>query len=89
MKALVYTQPNELQLQDRPMPELVAGEVVLKIEAVGICGSDMHAWHGHDARRKPGLVLGHEFVGSIVKQSFVLQFLEIAYRLILSIFHQV
>jgi 2-desacetyl-2-hydroxyethyl bacteriochlorophyllide A dehydrogenase len=65
MKALVYTQPSEVQLQERPMPELVAGEVVLKIEAVGICGSDMHAWHGHDPRRKPGLVLGHEFVGRI------------------------
>jgi 2-desacetyl-2-hydroxyethyl bacteriochlorophyllide A dehydrogenase len=65
MKALVYTQPNEVQLQQRPMPELIAGEVVLKIEAVGICGSDMHAWHGHDPRRKPGLVLGHEFVGRI------------------------
>jgi 2-desacetyl-2-hydroxyethyl bacteriochlorophyllide A dehydrogenase len=65
MKALVYTQPNEVQLQERPLPELMAGEVVLKIEAVGICGSDMHAWHGHDPRRKPGLVLGHEFVGRI------------------------
>ena len=65
MKALVYTQPNEMQLQQRPMPELVDGEVVLKIEAVGICGSDMHAWHGHDPRRKPGLVLGHEFVGTV------------------------
>jgi alcohol dehydrogenase len=67
MKALVYTQPGELQLQERPMPELVSGDVVLKIEAVGICGSDMHAWHGHDPRRKPGLVLGHEFVGSIAQ----------------------
>jgi 2-desacetyl-2-hydroxyethyl bacteriochlorophyllide A dehydrogenase len=65
MKALVYTQPNELQLQERPLPEGAAGEVVLRIEAVGICGSDMHAWHGHDPRRKPGLVLGHEFVGRI------------------------
>jgi alcohol dehydrogenase len=65
MKALVYTQPEEMQLLDRPMPDLVDSEVVLKIEAVGICGSDMHAWHGHDPRRKPGLVLGHEFVGSI------------------------
>ncbi len=67
MKALVYTQPLEVQLQERPMPELAAGEVVLKIEAVGICGSDMHAWHGHDPRRKPGLVLGHEFVGCIAQ----------------------
>ncbi|MBL8426064.1 MAG: alcohol dehydrogenase catalytic domain-containing protein [Dechloromonas sp.] len=65
MKALVYTAPGETQLRDLPPPELVAGEVVLRIEAVGICGSDMHAWHGHDPRRKPGLVLGHEFVGRI------------------------
>jgi 2-desacetyl-2-hydroxyethyl bacteriochlorophyllide A dehydrogenase len=65
VKALVYTQPNEMQLLERPMPDLIDGEVVLKIEAVGICGSDMHAWHGHDPRRKPGLVLGHEFVGRI------------------------
>jgi 2-desacetyl-2-hydroxyethyl bacteriochlorophyllide A dehydrogenase len=69
MKALVYTQPGEMQLLDRPQPELAAGEVVLKIEAVGICGSDMHAWHGHDPRRKPGLVLGHEFVGSIAQSA--------------------
>ena len=53
MKALVYTQPRELQLQDRPHPALDDGEVVLQIEAVGICGSDMHAWHGHDPRRNP------------------------------------
>lgn len=69
MKALVYTQPNEVQLQDRPRPELTPGEVVLQIEAVGICGSDMHAWHGHDPRRTPGLVLGHEFVGSIAESA--------------------
>lgn len=65
MKALVYTQPGEVRLLEQPYPALVPGEVVLKIEAVGICGSDMHAWHGHDPRRKPGLVLGHEFVGTV------------------------
>ena len=65
MKVLVYTQPKELQMQERPHPVLAPGEVVLKINAVGICGSDLHAWHGHDPRRKPGLVLGHEFVGTV------------------------
>ncbi|CDS52174.1 L-threonine 3-dehydrogenase [Polaromonas sp. CG9_12] len=69
MKALVYTQPNELQLQERPRPELTDGEVVLKIDAVGICGSDLHAWHGHDPRRTPGLVLGHEFVGTVAESA--------------------
>jgi 2-desacetyl-2-hydroxyethyl bacteriochlorophyllide A dehydrogenase len=67
MKALVYTRPGEMQWLDREMPQAAAGEVVLKIEAVGICGSDMHAWHGHDPRRQPGLILGHEFVGHIVQ----------------------
>ncbi|WP_088285640.1 galactitol-1-phosphate 5-dehydrogenase [Ideonella sp. A 288] len=66
MKALVYTQPNEVQLLDRPEPTMVPGDVVLRIDAVGICGSDMHAYHGHDPRRKPGLVLGHEFSGTVV-----------------------
>lgn len=69
MKALVYTRPEEVQVQELPEPELAAGEVVLKIEAVGICGSDLHAWHGHDPRRKPGLVLGHEFVGTVERSS--------------------
>jgi 2-desacetyl-2-hydroxyethyl bacteriochlorophyllide A dehydrogenase len=66
MKALVYTQPNEVQLHDRPEPELAEGEVVLRIDAAGICGSDMHAYHGHDPRRKPGLVLGHEFAATVL-----------------------
>ena len=66
MKALVYTRPNELQLHDRPEPALADGEVVLRIDAAGICGSDMHAYHGHDPRRQPGLVLGHEFAATVL-----------------------
>lgn len=65
MKALVYTQPNEVKIQEYPAPVLMPDEVILKIDAVGICGSDMHAYHGHDPRRKPGLVLGHEFSGTV------------------------
>ncbi|MCU0898097.1 MAG: alcohol dehydrogenase catalytic domain-containing protein [Burkholderiales bacterium] len=66
MKALVYTAPNEMTYREEPEPTLADGEVVLKIDAVGICGSDMHAYHGHDPRRNPPLVLGHEFCGTIV-----------------------
>jgi threonine dehydrogenase-like Zn-dependent dehydrogenase len=65
MKALVYTDTLELQYRDEPEPVLVAGESLIEIEAVGICGSDMHAYHGHDARRVPPLILGHEAVGVI------------------------
>lgn len=66
MKALVYTAPNALAYRDEPDPAPVPGEVLIEIEAVGICGSDMHAWHGRDPRRVPPLILGHELAGTIV-----------------------
>jgi len=69
MKALVYTRPQTMELQEVPYPELADGEVVLRIDAVGICGSDMHAYHGHDPRRGPGLVLGHELAGTVADSS--------------------
>ncbi len=69
MKALVYTRPNEVQLLDRDAPAIASGEVVVRIDAVGICGSDLHAYHGHDPRRQPGLVLGHEFAGSVIESA--------------------
>ena len=67
MKALVYTAPDEVVYRDEPAPALADGEVVLRIDAVGICGSDMHAYHGHDPRRVPPMILGHEFCGTIVE----------------------
>jgi threonine dehydrogenase-like Zn-dependent dehydrogenase len=66
MKALVYNGPNSLVFQDAPEPVPELGEVLVRVEAVGICGSDMHAYHGHDARRPPPLILGHEAAGRIV-----------------------
>jgi len=69
MKALVYTKPHEMQLLEREAPAIAAGEVVVRIDAVGICGSDLHAYHGHDPRRLPGLVLGHEFAGTVLESA--------------------
>lgn len=66
MKALVYTGPNSIVLRDEPIPTPLPGEVLVRVEAVGICGSDMHAYHGHDARRPAPLILGHEAAGRIV-----------------------
>ncbi len=65
MKALVYTNPEELTYRDEPDVTPDAGEVVIRVEAAGICGSDMHAFHGHDERRYPDLILGHEAAGTI------------------------
>lgn len=66
MKALVYTAPNEVSYRDEPEPRRAADEVLLEIEAAGICGSDMHAYHGRDPRRVPPLILGHELAARIV-----------------------
>ncbi len=69
MKALVYTAEKEVRFQDEPAPEPGPGEVVVAIDAVGICGSDMHAYLGHDPRRLPPLILGHEAVGRVMEGS--------------------
>ena len=66
MKALVYTGPNTMRYRDEPEPAAAGGEVVVEVEAVGICGSDLHAFHGRDPRRVPPLILGHELAGTIV-----------------------
>ncbi|WJR80870.1 alcohol dehydrogenase catalytic domain-containing protein [Bradyrhizobium sp. NP1] len=66
MRALVYTGPNALELREESDPVPLADEVLVKVEAVGICGSDMHAYHGHDSRRPPPLILGHEAAGRVL-----------------------
>jgi len=67
MKAIVYTQPDAVAVLERDAPERAPGEILLRIDASGICGSDLHAYHGHDPRRNPGLVLGHEFSGTVLE----------------------
>lgn len=63
MKALVYTDTLEMQYRDEPEPKAGAADVIVKVHASGICGSDMHAYHGLDERRVPPLILGHEAAG--------------------------
>ncbi|MEO0327466.1 MAG: alcohol dehydrogenase catalytic domain-containing protein [Pseudomonadota bacterium] len=63
MKALVYTETMRSEFRDEPEPVPESGGIVVDLSHCGICGSDMHAWHGHDARRIPPLILGHEAVG--------------------------
>ena len=66
MKALVYTGPETLEMREVPEPDPKAGEVLVKVTHVGICGSDMHAYLGHDERRPAPLILGHEAAGVVV-----------------------
>ena len=66
MKALVYTDTQEVTYRDEPLPQPRVGDVVMEVSAAAICGSDMHAYHGHDARRVPPLILGHEVSGTVM-----------------------
>ncbi len=65
MKALVYTAPETLAYRDVANPVTADGEVMVRVDSVGICGSDMHAFLGHDERRPAPLILGHEVSGTL------------------------
>ncbi|KIN78292.1 alcohol dehydrogenase catalytic domain-containing protein [Sulfitobacter mediterraneus] len=65
MKALVYEDVETLGFRDMPKAEAGEGEHLIRVVASGICGSDMHAYLGHDARRPAPLILGHEAAGVI------------------------
>ncbi|MEM9584305.1 MAG: alcohol dehydrogenase catalytic domain-containing protein [Pseudomonadota bacterium] len=66
MKALVYQGVKTLSFEDATDPVAPEGYHLIKVEAVGICGSDMHAYLGHDNRRPAPLILGHEAAGTII-----------------------
>jgi L-iditol 2-dehydrogenase len=66
MKALVYTGPEALDFRDAPGPARHPGDALIDVAHVGICGSDMHAWAGHDERRPAPLILGHEAAGMVI-----------------------
>ena len=67
MRALVYTNTQKLIYREENNPKTKTGESIIKVTASGICGSDMHAYHGKDNRRIPPLILGHEISGIIDK----------------------
>jgi len=65
MKALLYTEPYKLSITDVPLPQIDKNEVLIRIKACGICGSDVHGYTGKTGRRIPPLVMGHEASGII------------------------
>jgi 2-desacetyl-2-hydroxyethyl bacteriochlorophyllide A dehydrogenase len=66
MRAVTFQAPGEVRVQERPDPELGSpDEAIVRIEASGICGSDLHIYHGRVAI-EPGFTIGHEFVGTVL-----------------------
>lgn len=65
MKALVYEGPRQMQIREVPEPEPEPEEVLIKVAFSGICGSELSGYLGQSSIRKPPLVMGHEFSGTI------------------------
>jgi len=65
MKALLLTAPNQFEYTDLPEPEIGPEEVLIRVKACGICGSDVHGMDGSSGRRIPPIVMGHEAAGVI------------------------
>jgi L-iditol 2-dehydrogenase len=67
MKALLLTEYRHLELTDMPAPEIGDEDVLVRVRACGICGSDVHGYDGSSGRRIPPLVMGHEAAGVVAK----------------------
>ena len=65
MKAVLYNGPWDMSVVDLPAPEPGHGEALLRVDTVGICGSDVHGFTGESGRRAPGMVMGHEVSGTV------------------------
>ena len=65
MKALLLTEYKSLSVTDMPVPEIGDDEVLVRVRACGICGSDIHGYDGSTGRRIPPLIMGHEAAGVI------------------------
>ena len=66
MKSIIYSGAQDVRVEEKPLPEIGAGEVLIKVAYVGVCGSDMNIYQGVHPRAKAPLVMGHEFSGTIV-----------------------
>lgn len=65
MKSLLLSEYNHLEIADVPLPVVGRGEVLVRVEACGICGSDVHGFDGSTGRRIPPIVMGHEAAGTV------------------------
>ncbi|MEM2122499.1 MAG: alcohol dehydrogenase catalytic domain-containing protein [Candidatus Bathyarchaeia archaeon] len=67
MRAAVLVGPEKVEVQDRDTPKIGSNELLLKVKAVGVCGSDIAYYKRGMADVPPPIVLGHEFTAEIVR----------------------
>jgi (R,R)-butanediol dehydrogenase / meso-butanediol dehydrogenase / diacetyl reductase len=69
MDALVYEGPDTLEIWSCAVPEPSEGEALIRVRYVGICGTDLHLWAGEMTAARPPVVVGHEVVGEVVRDT--------------------
>jgi len=67
MRQAVMTAPGKIEFRDVPEPICHWGEVMMEVKVIGVCGSDIHVWHGKHPFTSYPVVQGHEFSGKVVK----------------------
>ena len=67
MKALVFLGPGKFEFREVPRPEVGRGDVLVRVRAAGICGSELEAYTGVSKKRVPPLILGHELAGEVLE----------------------
>ena len=83
MRAITFQGVESLALQDVPDPEILdAGDVVVAVEAAGLCGSDLHPYFGRETGLDVGTVMGHEFVGTVTETGSGVQALQAGDRVV-------
>ena len=66
MRAVTFQAPGVVSVEERPEPELLDPEdAIVRIDATGVCGSDLHIFHGR-VPIEPGFTIGHEYVGTVL-----------------------
>jgi len=65
MKAMLLSEYKQLEIAEVPEPEVGTNEILISVQACGICGSDIHGYDGSSGRRIPPLIMGHEAAGVI------------------------
>lgn len=65
VRALMFEAPWQMPLREVEAPQPGPGEVLIRVRAAGVCGSDVHGFTGSTGRRRPGVIMGHEFCGTV------------------------
>ena len=84
MRAMVWTAPKQMNVMEVELPKIADDEVLIQVKTVGICGSDLEGYLGHNSLRIPPLQMGHEFAGMITSVGSGVRHLQAGNRVVVN-----